>query len=178
MLKLSSLTDVLEPYRKTPEGITLWKRKGVLLSCENLLENVFILSNDLADYFDVEHKNLKRNIRKIQQEGYLKHTLKIERMVEIGASAQRSQSIDALTKHQTELLTADFSGPKARRKKFQILTRLHAIESDVLRGAYGEARKKSAGVRRHSIARRPRFHMLCRGAVFCASIAARSIRCL
>lgn len=143
LAELPLLTDVLEPFYQTPEGLTLWKLQGSALTFDNLLESVFILSNDLADYFGIQHKNLRRNIRKIQKEGYLKHTLKIERMVEIGSGAQRTQSIEALTKHQTELLTVDFSGTRARKKKFKILTRLHAIETDVLRGAYNDARKKA-----------------------------------
>ncbi|NUM37312.1 MAG: Rha family transcriptional regulator, partial [Candidatus Brocadiae bacterium] len=138
------LVDVLELYKKTPEGLPLWKTKDIQLTYENLLENIFVLSNDLAIYFEIRHRDLiGRNFRKLKEEGYIDHERKIALMVEIGSSTKRVQTIYAFTRHHTEYLIMDFSGPKARKKKLAILKRLHGIESDVLRGAYLEARQKA-----------------------------------
>jgi phage regulator Rha-like protein len=143
--KLPLVTDALELYAHTPEGLPLWKSKGVNLGYENLLENIFVLSSELADYFAVRHNDLvQKNICKLQKEGYLAdHLRKISHMVEIGSSAKRAQVIYALTRHETEFLIMDFAGPKARQKKLLILGRLHAIEADVLRGAFDAAREKA-----------------------------------
>lgn len=43
MEKISFLTEILEPYTKTPEGIPLWKTKGILPNYENLLDHIFVL---------------------------------------------------------------------------------------------------------------------------------------
>lgn len=146
MEKIPLLTDVLEPYAKTPEGLQLWKTKGVELTYKNLLENVFITSSDIADFFEIQHRNfISRNFFNLRQEGFLTdHTLKIKRMVKIGSSAQRLQTIYALTRQETEFLIMDLSGPKARTKKLEILRSLHAIESDVLQGAFDQALAKAS----------------------------------
>ena len=142
---LPLLTEALEQYATTPEGLPLWKTKGMVLDYENLLENIFVLSSDLADYFAIRHNNLcNQNIYKLQEEGHLSdHLLKIKHMVEIGSSAKRVQAIYALTRHQTEHLIMDFAGPRARQKKHDILSRLQAIEADVLQGAFEAAREKA-----------------------------------
>lgn len=137
------VTDVLELYTKTPEGLPLWKTKGVELSLKNVLKDVFILSTDLAEYFGMHHFHLvKQNIHKIQQEGHLDHVTKISVMIEAGKTAQREQTVYALTRQQTELLIMDFSGPKAREKKFAIIKRFHAMENDLAQGLYQEALQK------------------------------------
>ena len=60
------ITDALELYTRTPEGLSLWKTKGIELSFKNVLKDVFILSTDLADYFDMYHFHLvKQNIYKL-----------------------------------------------------------------------------------------------------------------
>jgi len=143
--KLPLITDVLEPYMRTPEGIQLWKKKGTSITLENVLDNIFMLSSDLAAYFKVRHNNLiYHNIAKLQKDRYLPdHLLKIKHMVRIGSSAKRTQLVYALTRHQTYRLIMDFTGPKAREKKYRILTRLEAIEADVVKGAYEEARAKA-----------------------------------
>ncbi|KOR29557.1 hypothetical protein TI03_02020 [Achromatium sp. WMS1] len=130
---------------KAPEGFNLWKSKNVQLTHENLLENIFVLSSDIADFFGVRHFNLlRRNISKLQKEKHLPdHALKIVFMIGVGKSAQREQEIYALTRHQAEILIMDFSGPKARDKKIAILKRLQAIEVDVLQGSYSQAREKA-----------------------------------
>ena len=58
MEKISFLTSILEPYSKTLEGIPIWKTIGVKLDYENVLDNLFILSIDMATYFEVRHDNL------------------------------------------------------------------------------------------------------------------------
>ncbi len=138
--------DAFELYMETPEGIPLWKTKGVTLTYENLLHNVFLFSCDLADYFGIRHRDLVgKNIAKLIKEKYLDdHARKISRMVDIGSSAERSQTIYVLTRHEAEFLIMDFSGPKARQKKLEILKRLQAIETDVLKGAFDQARQKAA----------------------------------
>ena len=137
------VTDVMEVYTKTPEGLSLWKTKGIELSLKNVLKEVFILSTDLANYFDMYHFNLvKQNIHKLQREGYLDHVIKFNGMIEVGKSAQREQMVYALTRQQTELLIMDFSGPKSRQKKFAIVKRFHAMENDLTHGLYQEALQK------------------------------------
>ena len=145
MTKPPLLIDILEPYRETPEGLTLWKRKGISLTYENLLQNTFFLSVDIAEFFNLRHDHLlDRNISKLQGEGYLpNHLYKIVQMVNIGSSAKRQRVVYALTRHQTERIIVDFTGTKARKKKYAILIRLQAIEEEVLRGAYAEAREKA-----------------------------------
>lgn len=138
------LTDILELYTTTPEGLPLWKTKGVELNFKNILTDVFVLSTDLAIYFGMYHFHLKRNIYKLLKENYLDHATKIGGMIQIGRSAQRLQIIYALTRQQTELLIMDFSGPKAREKKFSIVKRLHAIENDLTQGFYESALQKTA----------------------------------
>ncbi len=143
--KTPLVTEVLELYTQTPEGLPLWKTKGVELNCENLLENVFVLSSDLAVYFNVKHNDLSgKNLIKLQKEGYLSEQLRnFSQLFIVGQSAKRERTVYALTRHETERLIMDFSGPKARQKKYAILLRLQAIEADVLRGAYAEAREKA-----------------------------------
>ncbi len=145
MTKSPLLTDVLEPYRETLEGLTMWKRKGISLTCENLLHSTFFLSVDIAEFFNLRHDHLlNRNIAKLQEEGYLPyHMYKIVHMIATGKSAKRQQTIYALNRHQTERIIVDFTGAKARKKKYAILIRLQMIEEEVLRGAYAEARKKA-----------------------------------
>jgi phage regulator Rha-like protein len=123
------ITDVLEIYQRTPEGIRLWKMKDVTLTLENVLEKVFILSNELADYFRIRHSHLiHRNIEKLQKERQLpEHLHEIVQMFPVGNDAQVSRLVYMLTRHQTERLIMDFSGPRARQKKFAILNRLQAI---------------------------------------------------
>jgi phage regulator Rha-like protein/very-short-patch-repair endonuclease len=137
------ITDALELFTTTPEGLPLWKTKGIELNFKNILNNVFILSTALADYFEMRHFHLLRNIHKLLKEGQLDHATKIGVMVEIGSSAQRKQIIYALTRQQTELLIMDFSGPKAREKKFAIVKRLHAIENSLTQGFYEDALQKA-----------------------------------
>lgn len=140
------LTDVLELYTTTPEGLPLWKTKGIQLNCRNLLDNIFILTNELAKFFDIRHDHLcSQNIAKLQKEKNLpNHLPNFREMVEIGSSTLRARIIYGLTRHQTEHLIADFSGHKARQKKHAILTRLQSIETDVLKGAFEQARQKAA----------------------------------
>ncbi len=139
------LDDVLEIYNITKQGIKLWKTKETIITLENVLENIFILSNDLASYFEIRHNNLiNQNIVKLQKEKFLPdHVRKIKHMVKIGSDACRPQTIYALTRIQTETVIMDFAGPKAREKKFMILQRLHLIEADVIRGAYEDAKSKA-----------------------------------
>ncbi len=145
MSKIPHISDLLEFYIKAPEGFNLWKNKNVQLTYENLLDNVFVLSSDIADFFDVRHFDLLRlNIAKLQKEKHLPNpVLKIKHKTTIGSSAQREQEVYAFTRHQTEILIIDFSGPKARTKKIAILKRLQAIEVDVLQGSYSQAREKA-----------------------------------
>ena len=143
--KLPLITDVLEIFAETDEGISLYKRKDLNISFENLLDNVFILSKDLAAYFEIRHDNLvKQNISKLQSEGHLtKQLLKIKELFLVGNRGRRFYQIYALTRHQTECVIMDLAGRKARAKKFAILKRLHAIERDVLQGDFVEARSKA-----------------------------------
>ena len=144
-LKLPLVTDVLEPYRKTPDGLTLWKRKGAQLISENLLDNVFLLSNEIADYFAIRHNNLvNQNICKLQQERCLpKRLLNFKQPYLTGNNNEKFRKIYALTRHQTYHLIMDFAGPRARNKKHAIVKKLEEIEADVLRGAFSEARQKA-----------------------------------
>ena len=144
--KIPFITDVLELYTKTPEGLPLWKPKGVELTYENLLEKIIILSSDLAIYFNIKHNDLfRRNISKLQKAKYLPDQLRIfAQLIAVGKSAKKTRIVCGLTRHQTERLIMDFSGPKAREKKFEILMRLQSIEEDVLRGAYAQAREKAS----------------------------------
>ena len=146
MKKIPLVDEALELYATTPEGLPLWKTKGVKLNCENLLDNIFALSCDIADYFGILHKHLlSQNISKLQKEKHLpNHRPNFRRMVGIGSSAKRVQAIYAFTRHQTELLIMDFSGTKARQAKIAIIKRLQAIEADVLKGAFDQARQKAA----------------------------------
>ncbi|NUM37498.1 MAG: Rha family transcriptional regulator [Candidatus Brocadiae bacterium] len=139
------LTKFLEIYTSTLEGFPLWKSKDLQLTYENLLDNVFILSSDLADFFNIRHAHLTgQNISKLQKEGHLVYHLpKFRRMIEVGKTAKRYQTVYALTRHQTEILIMDFAGPKAREKKITILKRLQSIEVDILKGDYLSARQKA-----------------------------------
>ncbi len=145
MLK-DQFTESLELYATTPECVPLWKIKGKTLTYENLLENVFILSVDLAKFFEIRHSHLtNQNIAKLQKDRHLtNHLPKIRQMIEVGKGAKRWQDVYVLTKHQTEILIMDFSGTKAREKKIAILKRLQAIETDVLHGNYDQARQKAS----------------------------------
>ena len=89
------LTTSLEIYTSTSEDFPFWKPKGVQLTYENLLENIFILSSDLADFFKIRHAHLTgQNIYKLQKEGHLSYHLpKFRRMIEVGKSAKRYQSV-------------------------------------------------------------------------------------
>ena len=142
--KLPLLPEALEQYATTPEGLPLWKTKGVNLYYENLRENVFVLSSELAIFFEIRHDHLcSQNISKLQQEGILPSDLpKIRDICQFGR-VQRSYIVYALTRPQTEHLIMDFAGPKARQKKHGILDRLQAIEADVLLGFYAAAREKA-----------------------------------
>ena len=145
MSTIPRISELLELYTTTPEGFYLWKSKDIELTYENLLDNVFIISSDLAAFFNIRHAHLTgQNIAKLQRERHLSdHLPKIRRMIEVGKTAKREQIVYALTRHQTEILIMDFVGPKAREKKIAILKRLQAIELDVLHGAYTEAREKA-----------------------------------
>ena len=62
------LTDVLEVYHQTSEGIPIFKTKGIELTLENLDEHLFILSTDISAYFKIRHDHLvERNVRKLQK---------------------------------------------------------------------------------------------------------------
>lgn len=145
MEKISFLTEVLEPYAKTMEGIPLWKSIGLKLNYENMLSNLFILSTDMATYFEVRHDNLcTQNILKLKKDGYLHdQLLKVKELIQVGKSAQKPRIVYALTRHQAEHLVSEFYGPKARHKKHVILNRLQSIERDVLLGDFAQARQKA-----------------------------------
>lgn len=104
MKKIPSITDALEMYTETPEGLPLWKSKGIELSSQNLLNNIFVLSHNIADYFQIKHNDLfRRNICKLQREGHLPDQLRIfAHLIEVGKSAKISRNIYALNRHQTE----------------------------------------------------------------------------
>jgi very-short-patch-repair endonuclease/phage regulator Rha-like protein len=139
------VTDALEFYANTPEGLPLWKTKGLQLTYENLLENVFILSTDIAKYFEIRHYDLvNNNFRKLLSEKYIKHERNFSFMLNIAHSAQREHIVYAFTTSETEFLIMDFSGPKARKKKLEILQRLQSIEADVLKGSFDQARQKAS----------------------------------
>ena len=138
------LSDTLEIYQKTPEGLFLWKTKNLPLTCENLLENIFLLSDDMADYFGMLHKNfVKQNLHKLFQEKHIDHALKVKRMIAVGKSAFRSQIVYGLTRQDSEIVITDFTGPRLRQKKIAIIKRLHGIETDVLHGAFADALQKA-----------------------------------
>ena len=143
--KLPLVTDYLELFATTQEGIALWKPKAAQITCENLLTDIFTLSSEIAAYFEIRHDHLcGQNISKLQLENHLPQRLPNFREPYLsGNKTQRYREIYALTRHETEYLIMDLSGTKARSKKFSILKRLHAIEADVLKGAYAEARKKA-----------------------------------
>ncbi len=146
MREIQMVADVLEIYAITPEGLPLWKKKGIALTYENLLENIFVLSLDLANFFEIRHAHLtNQNIAKLQKEKHLiDHLPKIRQMIKVGKGANRWRDIYMLTKHQTEILIMDFSGTKARDKKIAVLKRLQAIEIDVLHGDYTQALQKAS----------------------------------
>jgi len=103
MNQIHLINEILEPYAQTPEGLPLWKTKNLILNYKNILQNIFLLSTDIASYFKIRHNNLvNQNIHKLFDEGQLSyHLLKIKQMIEVGKTAQRYQTIYALTRHQT-----------------------------------------------------------------------------
>ncbi|KOR31758.1 hypothetical protein TI05_11580 [Achromatium sp. WMS3] len=115
------------------------------LSHANILDNVFILSTDIASFFHMRHDNLTRNIYKLQDEELLpKRLLNFEEPFESGNRARRTHTVYALTRHQTYHLIMDFSGTKARSKKHAIVARLESIETYLLQGEYLQARNKAS----------------------------------
>ncbi len=123
---LPLITEILEIYMYTPEGIPLWKAKGVDITYDNLLENIFILSSDIASYFKIRHDHLcSQNIAKLQKKKYLsEHLPNFREMFKIGNAAQASRNVYSLTRQQTEHLIMDFAGTRAFQKKHDILNRL------------------------------------------------------
>lgn len=138
------VSDALDIYAQTTEGLPLWKPKGVEITCENFLENILILTSDIAAYFAIRHDNLcSKNISKLQNRKYLPdQLLNFKELITVGKTAQKPRIVYGLTRQQTEHLIMDFSGPRAFQKKHDILNRLHSIETDVMQGAYEEAREK------------------------------------
>ncbi|KOR30948.1 hypothetical protein TI05_13215 [Achromatium sp. WMS3] len=125
MLQTPLLEDILEIYTKIPDDLTLWKTKNLQLSHENILENIFVLSTNIASFFNIRHNNLTRSIYKLQNEGQLpKRLLNFEQPYESGNRTRLTHTVYALTRHQTYHLIMDFSGPKARSKKHAIVARL------------------------------------------------------
>ena len=99
--KLPLITDILEPYRKTQEGLTLWKPKGLFLNFDNVLDSVFLLSNFIAQYFSIRHSNLvAQNISKLQKEKYLpERLLNFKQPFVSGNNNKKFHIIYALTRH-------------------------------------------------------------------------------
>ena len=113
--KIPLVNEVLEVYATTDEGLTLWKKKGVEITCENMLENLFFISSDIARYFDIRHDHFcSRNLCKLQKNNYLpEHLPRFGEMFAIGNQAQSIRIVYALTRHQTEHLIAEYYGQKA-----------------------------------------------------------------
>ena len=136
------ITGSIELHTITPEGLRLYKTKGIELAYENLLQNLFILSSDLAAHFGMRHDNfVVRNIFKLQQRNILpEHLLNFEEMFSMGNSGKSMRTVYALTRQEAEMVILDLTGPKAAEKKFAIVKRLHTIEAEVLQGFFAQAR--------------------------------------
>ena len=115
--ELILVSDALEICYVEDGGIELWKIKGIELDSRNFLQNVFILSSDLATHLQKRHDHLlKKNIVKLQQEKYLPEQLpSFVQMVEIGSSARKPITVYGLNRLHTPLYSCQHSKCKYER---------------------------------------------------------------
>ena len=130
--------EILEKYTTLPEGIPVWKTIGIEITKENFAENLFFLSTDLADAFEMRHDHFcSRNSAKLLKKGYLNnHMYCAVHMARVGSNANRVQNVNYFTINGTKLLLMNLPDAKSRQwindKKLAVFNRLLSFGDESL----------------------------------------------